>query len=142
MTVVHASRATRPAFAATLLVLLRVGVAGAQVRLIDAVKANDTATVRALLDKRVDVNAVEADGTTALHWAVYHQDPELVDQLLRAGAAADPANREGITPLQMAAMYGDAAIVSRLVKAGATALTRQSWRRWPLPCEAAGARPP
>ena len=41
----------------------------AQERLVDAVKANDAVTVRALLDKRVDVNAVQADGTTALHWA-------------------------------------------------------------------------
>ncbi len=85
----------------------------------DAAQKHDLAAVLRLITAKADVNASQIDGATALHWAVYHQDPELVDQLLRAGAAADPANREGITPLQMAAMYGDAAIVSRLVKAGA-----------------------
>ena len=32
--------------------------------------------------KRVDVNAPEADGTTALHWAVHQNDLELVDRLI------------------------------------------------------------
>src|SRR5262245_32646499 len=37
--------------------------------LIQAVKNKDIAAVRALLKQRVDVNATEGDGTTALHWA-------------------------------------------------------------------------
>jgi ankyrin repeat protein len=44
-----------------------------------AARANDGATVRALLDAkpRPDVNARTADGTSALHWAVYHNDVDL-----------------------------------------------------------------
>ena len=51
------------------------GTAGAQSPLVDAVKAGDTAGVRALIEKRVDVNAAEADGTTPLHWAVDRDAP-------------------------------------------------------------------
>jgi len=55
-------------------------------RLVEAVKAGDTAAALALLQKRVDVNAPEADGTTALHWAVRLNNLDLVNRLLRAGA--------------------------------------------------------
>ena len=48
----------------------------------------------------------EADGTTALHWAVRADDLELVRLLLRAGANARAANRYGVTPLQLAATNG------------------------------------
>ena len=37
----------------------------------DAVQRGDAAAVRALLAKKSDVNAPQADGATALHWAVY-----------------------------------------------------------------------
>jgi ankyrin repeat protein len=56
---------------------------------------------------------------TALHWAVYHDDAEMVEQLLRAGAKADAATRYGITPLSLACTNGDGAQVGRLLAAGA-----------------------
>ena len=71
-------------------------------RLIDAVKANDAVTVRALLDKRVDVNAVQADGTTALHWAADREAIEIIQLLIRAGANVKATNRYGATPLWLA----------------------------------------
>src|SRR5687767_9576122 len=48
--------------------------------LIEAVKRQDAAAVRQLLAKRADVNATDADGSTALHWAVQRNDAELVRQ--------------------------------------------------------------
>ena len=54
--------------------------------LIEAVKQSDTVAIKALLDRRADVNAPEADGTTALHWAVHRQDGQTVDLLIHAGA--------------------------------------------------------
>ena len=80
-----------------------------EVSLVDAVKAADKAAVRTLLHQRVDVNAPEPDGTTALHWAANRDDPELVDLLIRAGANAKAANRYGVMPLWLAAMNGNAA---------------------------------
>src|SRR5262249_36446520 len=69
------------------------------VRLIDAVKARDVDAVRALVKRRVDVNARQGDGTTALHWAVHRGDLTIADLLIRAGAQAGAANDLGATPL-------------------------------------------
>ena len=49
-----------------------LGAAGSDVA--DAVMRGDTAAVRALLAQKADVNAPQADGATALHWAVYRAD--------------------------------------------------------------------
>ena len=68
---------------------------------------------------RCDANAAEADGTTALHWAVEHDDLELATALLAAGAKVRVANRYGVTPLHLAATAGNAALIERLLAAGA-----------------------
>jgi ankyrin repeat protein len=101
--------------------MLAVFAAGADAKLAQAVKAGDTATVQSLLQQRVDVNAPEVDGTTALHWAARNDDADLVDRLIRAGANVKAANRYGITPLYLAAANGNAAILEKLLKAGADA---------------------
>jgi ankyrin repeat protein len=93
--------------------------AGTDVRLIDAVKAGNRDVVRTLVHQRVDVNAREADGTTALHWAVRANDADMADSLIQAGAAANVANRYGVTPLLLAATNGSAALIDALLKAGA-----------------------
>ena len=85
----------------------------------DAAMKGDKAAVRALLERKADVNAPQVDGAVALHWAVYKDDIELADMLLRAGAKPDVVNREGITPLHMASLYGDVKMMDRLLKAGA-----------------------
>jgi uncharacterized protein len=82
-------------------------------------KAGDRETLRALLQKGVNVNAPEADGTTALHWASYRDDVETADLLLRAGARANAANDLGVTPLWTASQNGSEAMVRRLLSAGA-----------------------
>jgi ankyrin repeat protein len=87
--------------------------------LIAAVRQQDQALVRALLQKHVDVNAAEGDGATALHWAVYHEDREVVELLLRAGANANAANDLAITPLYLASASGNGAIVRLLLAKGA-----------------------
>ena len=73
--------------------LLLVGllVAG-DLRLIDAVKKNDAATVRSLIAERVDVNAPETDGSTALHWAAQRDNLEIAGLLLSAIAVQLIAN--------------------------------------------------
>ena len=96
-----------------------VTAAGNGTPLIDAIKAGDRESIRALLKTGADVNVPEADGTTALHWAVRADDGESVQALLRAGARANVANRNGITPLSLAALNGTRAVVEALVEAGA-----------------------
>jgi len=96
-------------------------VAAAATPVIDAVKAGDQAGLRAALQKRADVNAAEADGMTALHWAARNNDLAAAQALLRAGANAKAASRYGITPLTLAAQNGSASMLELLLKAGADA---------------------
>jgi len=97
-----------------------VGAAGAATPpLVAAVKSGDRATALDLARDKSAVLAAEADGTTALHWAVRADDLELVDRLLQAGADARAANRYGVTPLHLAAVNGNAAMLERLIDAGA-----------------------
>ena len=70
--------------------------------MIDAVKAGNRAAVRTLAT-RSTVNASEADGMTALHWAVRADDADTAQLLIRTGANVNTANRYGITPLTLAA---------------------------------------
>jgi ankyrin repeat protein len=101
--------------------VVSLGAAGDGVRIVDAAKQGDREAVRALLKQHADVNAPEADGTTALHWAVRANDLDTVTLLIRAGARVKAANRYGVQPLSLAAMNGDAAMIQALLKAGADA---------------------
>ncbi len=105
--------------AALAVVVLGASVAAAETPLAAAVQRGDVAAVRALVARRVNVNAAEADGTTPLFWAAEAGDAELVRMLLSGGASAKGRNRYGVTPLALAAGAGSAAVVEQLLKAGA-----------------------
>ncbi|MBV9769721.1 MAG: ankyrin repeat domain-containing protein [Bryobacterales bacterium] len=79
----------------------------------------DQAAVLSLLQQKVDVNAPQADGATALQWAVYRDDLQMADVLIAAGANVALPNREGATPLYLASEHGSAAMIEKLLKAGA-----------------------
>jgi uncharacterized protein len=89
--------------------------------LVLAARDNDMATVQALLATHPapDVNQRTADGTSTLHWAVYHGDADLVAKLLAAGANANARNDYGSTPMSEAAVRGDVKILRALLAAGA-----------------------
>jgi uncharacterized protein len=90
---------------------------------IDAVKSGNVQTIRTLLKQHPDINAQEADGMTALHWAVRNDDSESAQLLIRAGANVKAANRYGVTPIALAATNGNGVLVEALLKAGADANT-------------------
>lgn len=89
--------------------------------LVLAARASDATSLRALLaaQTRPDVNQRTADGTSALHWAVYHADEDLVAKLLAAGANPNARNDYGATPMSEAAIRGDVKLLRRLLAAGA-----------------------
>jgi ankyrin repeat protein len=95
-------------------------VAVAQQTLVDLVRAGQRdAVLAAITSPDLDVNAAEPDGSTALHWATYAVDKELVRALLDAGAKADIANRFGSSPLVEAVKLADVELVRMLLDAGA-----------------------
>jgi len=85
------------------------------------VKNGDRAAARSLLEQRVNVNAAQPDGTTALAWAANRDDLDTADLLIRAGAKLNSANDYGVTPLSLACTNRSARMVERLLKAGADA---------------------
>jgi len=104
-----------------LLWLTGAGSATAQILLVDAIKKADKATVCALLQRRADVNAREADGTTPLYWAAAKNDLETAKLLLQAGADVKIANRYGVAPIALACINGNVAMIDLFLKAGADA---------------------
>jgi len=102
------------------------GVAAASVAaekptLADAAEQRNRTLIRTLLDARADVNAAQADGMTALHWAVYNDDVDTARLLVRSGANVNAANRYGVPPLSLACTNGNADLVKLLLGAGADA---------------------
>src|SRR5215510_9502949 len=85
----------------------------------DAVQKKDLSALRALVQRKADVNAAQPDGTTALHWAVVWNNEEAINLLLRAGADVKARNRYGATPLSEAVSSGSVGTVEALLKAGA-----------------------
>ncbi len=106
------------AFASCFSALLLMGAAENS-PLLNAARNADRDAVQRLVQEKVDVNAAEPDGTTALHWASYRDDAASAELLIRAGANVNAANDLGATPLWTASLNGSAALVRLLLEAGA-----------------------
>ena len=118
----HVRRLTGSMLLATmLLVLVDIGAAAQETRLLDAARGADSTQVVALLEKGASANTRQADGATALHWAAHWDDAAMADALVRAGAAVDAANDFGVTPLWLACLNGSGTMVATLLAAGADA---------------------
>jgi uncharacterized protein len=87
--------------------------------LVNAARNGDLGALRSLIQKKVEINAAEPDGSTALHWASYRGDLESAELLLRAGANVNAATDLGVTPLWLASETGAVAAVRQLLEAGA-----------------------
>jgi ankyrin repeat protein len=100
--------------------VLVVGAGGSgRPSLVEAAKNADAQSLRALLRQGVHVDAVDADGSTALLWVSYHDDLPSADLLIEAGANVNAGNDLGATPLWAASQNGSTNMVGRLLKAGA-----------------------
>ena len=117
------SRAARGVRTACILVLALTATslrAAGDLRLLEAVKQRDAAAVETLIRSRVDVDATEGDGTTALHWAVQADDVQIATALIKGGAKVTQTNRLGVTPLMLATTNGSVHLIDALLKAGAS----------------------
>lgn len=104
----------------------------AQSEVADAAMQKDSTAVQRLLKEGADVNGLQADGASALHWASYNGDVKLAERLLKAGANPGAANRNGSTPLWLAAERGDAEMLATLLDGGANANEELPLGRRPL----------
>src|SRR5580692_3329142 len=100
---------------------LSSGVQAADDSLATLVRAKDHDGAVALLAKGANGKSREVDGTTALMWACYNGDADLVERLIKAGADVAVVNDYGATALQTAAVVADPRIIKDLLKAGANA---------------------
>jgi len=92
--------------------------------LLDAVKQGNRTAVQALIKQRVNVNAADVDGMTALHWAAKADDLQTASLLIAARANVNATSRYGVAPLWLAALNGSPRMVEALLKAGADAKAR------------------
>lgn len=94
--------------------------AGAPLTLGDLVRQGKRdSVIAAITSPDVDVNARAPDGSTALMWAVFNVDKDLVRALLKAGARADVTNTYGASALGEAVKIEDVELVRMLLDAGA-----------------------
>ncbi len=106
---------------------------GSDVRLANAAERMDWAEVDLLLKaKDVDINLPQADGMTALHWAVHSENVTLVLSLLNRRADHDTRTAYEITPLVIACQNGNEAIARKLLEAGADPNRKRPGNETPL----------
>ena len=103
-----------------ILVFAMSAVAATPAPLADAAERQDQAAVRELLKNGAGVDLAQPDGTTALHWAVYHNDAETAALLIKSGASVNAVNLYGMSPLAQACKNGNAGAVKLLLDAGAS----------------------
>ncbi len=87
----------------------------------DAAEHQNLQSVKRLLAQKHDPNAKQADGMTALLWAVYHEQEAMAEQLIAAGADVSATNRYGVGALSLACANGNSRLVQLLLEHGADA---------------------
>jgi ankyrin repeat protein len=104
---------------AALLLLNSAYSVAAPPSIIEAIKGGNLTQARSLIDNKVDVNEPQADGATALHWAVHRNNLDAVRMLIAAGAEVDAVNDFGVNPLWLACENRNADAAKLLLEAGA-----------------------
>jgi ankyrin repeat protein len=109
-------------FAVAIAVLLAGASAmmAAETTLLGAAESGSHAEAMRLLSaKGAEINAVGADGSTAVMYASANGDLELVRALIKAGANVKLKNQLGTSAITEASIIGNTPIIEALLKAGA-----------------------
>ena len=84
--------------------------------------AGDVAGVREILARDPDLADASEETPPPLHWAIYHNRPEIAELLLDADAGLDVRDPDrAATPIEYAAVYARRRIIRLLVARGADA---------------------
>src|ERR1700740_1105892 len=108
----------RAIFAAVFWLAAAGPAAAADASLAGLIQAGHRDAALKMIAAGADVNAVQGDGTTPLHWAAYKIDADLVRALLGRGAKPDVLNNYGSTPFAEAVKVANARLVGMLLDAG------------------------
>lgn len=84
-----------------------------------------------LLDKNLNLEAVDLNGMTALHVAICREQTFLVSQLIAKGANVNATTPSKITPLHIAILINSLNIVKMLIESGADLQARDYFDRTP-----------
>ncbi len=106
----------RSAAAGAVSAMLLVSAQLAFANLADLVANGERAEALTLLDAGTDVNETLSDGSTALLYAAYNGDAELVGKLLAAGADPNMRNEYGSFPLSEAVQNGNVDVIALLLE--------------------------
>jgi Zn-dependent protease with chaperone function len=88
--------------------------------LVGAIIAGDEQEVRQLIEQDEDVNVIDDQGMTPLHWAAQDGNDAIATLLLQAGADIEAQDEyTGMTPLMTAAQAGQSDMVALLASKGA-----------------------
>ena len=86
---------------------------------VGAAKNADWQRLRTLVEDGLNPNAIYGDGSSALHWASYHDNTAAARLLIEAEADVNAATDLGATPLWLAAENGSLEMTNLLLDAGA-----------------------
>jgi len=90
----------------------------ARTTLANAAELGDWQAVLTGLSDGDQTHQPQADGMTALHWAVFHKNVEVINRLIGAKFDVNAVTRYRVTPLSIACNDGDQAVIERLLNAG------------------------
>ncbi|MCG8340757.1 MAG: ankyrin repeat domain-containing protein, partial [Cytophagales bacterium] len=101
-------------------------------QLIKAVKEEDLAKVKELLDKGAKANLDDLEDRKPLHWAAAGGNVAIVEELLNNGAQVNVKDNKTRTPLHNAAAQGNKEVIEALLGKGAKVNAQDENRRTPL----------
>jgi ankyrin repeat protein len=95
----------------------------------EAIKKGDIHEVKNLVgDPKLDINAVDKEGKTALHHATFKKNVPMMEHVLRAGAKLDAVDSKGKKPLDIAIENQHQASIILLVSLGAERFLKETER--------------
>jgi uncharacterized protein len=115
----HTMKTCQKLFALGILFLALPALGQGMPPVVQAAKDADWAKLSSLLAAQSNVQDVYGDGTSALHWASYHDNVQAAVELISLGGDVNSVTDLGVTPLWLAADNGSAAMADALLERGA-----------------------